>query len=151
MEIRRGAVVLAALVLAACGTGSQQPSAAEWPAGAKVVIRQLRADVLEVAGADRVPAARRALRDDSELYGLLVAFSDVGGCSHMVASLGTHPPQLESAEHLLAGACLRLQRAATWFTTAATRDDARALVTAARDALAALPLLDRAALALSAS
>jgi hypothetical protein len=113
-----------------------------------VVIKQLRGDVLAVAGADRVPAARHALADESELYGLLVAFSDVAGCRHMVSSLGTRPSRFALANRLLARACRPLQRAATLFTRAATRTDPQSLVAAVSRADAALALLDRARLAL---
>jgi hypothetical protein len=141
--------MLAVLVLIGCGAGHAQPAAGEWPTGAAVVIRQLRGDVLAVAGAGRVPAARRALADESELYGLLVAFSDVAGCRHMASSLGTRPGRFAYANRLLERACRPLQQAAALFTRAATRTDPRALVAAVRRAEAALALLDRARLALA--
>ncbi len=137
------------LVVVGCGTSPKRPRPAEWPAGAAVVIKQLRGDVLAVAGADRVPAARHALTDESQLYGLLVAFSDVAGCRHMVSSLGTRPSGFALANGLLARACGPLQRAAALFTRATTRTDPRALVAAVRQADAALTLLDQARLALS--
>ncbi len=112
------------------------------------MIDQLRGDVLGVAGADRIPAARAALADDSQLYGLLVAFSDVAGCRHMVASLGLRPARFVTAERLLVRACGPLHRAAALFTKATTRSDPQALVAAVRQANAALPFLDRAKLAL---
>jgi hypothetical protein len=148
VEIRRCGALLAVLVLIGCGSSHQRPLPGEWPAGAAVVIKQLRGDVLAVAGADRVPAARHALADESQLYGLLVAFSDVAGCRHMVSTLGTRPSRFALTNRLLARACRPLQRAATLFTRAATRTDPQALVAAVRQADAALALLDRARLAL---
>ena len=148
MEIRRGAVVLTVLALAGCTTSRQQPPASAWSAGAVVVVEQLRGDVLAVAGADRVPAARAALTDESQLYGLLLAFSDVAGCGHMVSSLGERPARFAAARRLLGRACRPLRRAAALFTKATTRTDPRALVAAVRQADAALLLLDRARLAL---
>ncbi len=148
MEIRRCGAVLAVLVLVGCGTSHRRPPAGEWPTGAAVVIRQLRGDVLAVVGADRVPAARHALADESQLYGLLVAFSDVAGCRHMVSSLGTRPGRFALASRLLARACRPLERAALLFTRATTRTEPQALVAAVHQADAALALLDRARLAL---
>ena len=147
MEIRRCGALLAVLVLVGCGTSHRRPPPGEWPTGAAVVIKQLRGDILAVVGADRVPAARRALVDESQLYGLLVAFSDVAGCRHMVSSLGTRPSRFALANRLLNRACRPLQRAAALFTRATTKTDAQALVAAVRQAGAALSLLDRARLA----
>lgn len=140
--------MLTLLVVAGCSSGRQQPPASEWPAGAVVVIEQLRGDVLAVAGADRVAAGRAALTDESQLYGLLVAFSDVAGCGHMVSSLGVRPTRFAAAGRLLARACGPLRQAAALFTRAATRTDPRVLVAAVRQADAALVQLDRARLAL---
>jgi hypothetical protein len=149
VEIRLGVIVLTLLVLAGCGTSHRRSPAAEWPPAAAIVISQLRGDVLAVSGADRVPAARAALADDSQLYGLLVAFSDVAGCRHMVASLGRRPPRYVSVERLLARACGPLRRAATLFTKATTRKDPHALVAAVGQAELALAPLDRARLVLA--
>ena len=148
MEIRRCGALLAVLVLIGCGTSQKRPPESEWPTGAAVVIKQLRGDILAVVGADRVPAARQALADESQLYGLLIAFSDVAGCRHMVSSLGTRPGRFALANRLLDRACPPLQRAAALFTEATTRTDPRALVAAVRQADAALAPLDRARLAL---
>lgn len=149
METHRGAVVLTVLVLAGCGAGHRRASTGEWRASAAVVIDQLRGDVLSVAGVDREPVARAALADDSQVYGLLIAFSDIGGCRHMAASLGARPARFARADRLLGSACRPLQRAAALFTRATTQGDPQALVAAARQAVAALALLDRAKLALA--
>jgi hypothetical protein len=149
VEIRCVAVVLLVLMFAACGTGNRPARAGEWRAGALLVIDQLRGDVDGVAGADRLPAARGALADESKLYGLLISFSDVAGCRHMVSTLGVRPPRFVVAEQLLGRACAPLQRAAALFTRATSRDDPRALVAAVRQATSALALLDRARLALA--
>ena len=151
MKIRRGAIVLTLLVLAGCGTSHRRSPAAEWPPAAAIVINQLRGDVLAVSGADRIPAARAALADDSQLYGLLIAFSDVAGCRHMVASLGRRPARFAAVERLLARACRPLRRAAVLFTKATTRSNPPALVAAVRQAGLALALLDRARLVLARS
>jgi hypothetical protein len=149
VEIRRAAAVLVLLLLAGCGTGHRPARAGEWQPGALLVIAQLRRDVVAVAGADRLPAARAALADESQLYGLLISFSDVAGCRHMVSTLGVTPPAFAAAERLLDRACRPLQRAGELFTRAASRHDSHALVAAAGRAAAALPLLDRARLALA--
>ena len=143
--------MLTVLALVGCGAGQERAPATEWPTGAAVVIQQLRGDVLAVVGADRIPAARTALTDESQLYGLLIAFSDVAGCRHMVASLGVRPARFAAANRLLDQACGPLRRAAALFTSATTRSDPRTLVEAVRQAVAALATLDRARLALARS
>ena len=143
--------MLTVLALVGCGAGQERAPASEWPTGAAVVIEQLRGDVLAVVGADRIPAARIALTDESQLYSLLIAFSDVAGCRHMVASLGVRPARFVTANRLLDNACAPLRRAAALFTSATTRSDPRALVAAARQASSALATLDRARLALARS
>ena len=142
------AALTVSLVLAACGEAAKQRTPAEWEANAGGVAGQLRDDVIQISAVDRVPAARRALHDDSQLYAMLVAFSDVAGCDHMVAALGTAPPRRRPAVTQLDVACAHLQRASQLFTRAVARSRPGDLAEAAREALAALPPLDRAALAL---
>jgi hypothetical protein len=89
-------------------------------------------------------AAAKALRDTSDLYALLVAYSDLGGCRAMVAS-ATPPPRVARA---FEPACDHLQRAAALFSQAAQRSDPAALVRAAREARRAQPDLVRAMLAI---
>jgi len=141
------AALTVSLVLAACGGTAKQRSPVEWEANADGVARQLRADVIQISAVDRPAAARRTLHDDSQLYAILVAFSDVAGCDHMVAALGTAPPRHRPAVTQFDAACVRLQHAAKLFTRAVARSRAADLAAAAREALAALPPLDRAALA----
>ena len=98
---------------------------------------------------DSVGAARTALH--AGLYTVLVAYTDFGGCRHMVASAGRAPAGMERVTRTLQAACARLQRAAALFTRAASADDARALVRAGRVAHSAAPLLVRAKVALQAA
>jgi hypothetical protein len=145
-----GAAVLA-VSLAACGDhrGSTTRSAAgEWTANAAGVIEQLRSDSLGAADGDTVPSARAALHDESRLYGLIVAYTDFGGCRHMASALGAPPPSFGATAATLGRACADLQRAAALFTRAATATEPRALVAAARAVRAAAPLLERAELEL---
>ena len=141
---------LAIVVLAGCGSGVSRTTAPEWTRNAGGVVSQLRADIVELSGADSRPVARRALRDDSQLYGLLVAFSDVAGCNHMVGALGTAPPGRARVVALLGEACAHLSESAALFTKAVAQKNARLLVAAAVDALAALAPIDRADLRLRA-
>jgi hypothetical protein len=118
-----GAVVVA-VSLAACGghRGSTTRSAAgEWTANAAGVIEQLRSDSLGAADGDTVPSARAALHDESRLYGLVVAYTDFGGCRHMASALGAAPPSLGATAEALGRACADLQRAAALFTRARRR------------------------------
>jgi hypothetical protein len=112
------------------------------------VIEQLRSDSIGAADGETVPSARAALHDESRLYGLVVAYTDFGGCNHMVSALGAPPPSFGGTAAALARACTDLQRAAGLFTHAATTTDPRSLVAAARAVRAASPLLERAELEL---
>ena len=140
----------AAVVLAACGGASHAPTstASEWTANAAGVIDQLRADTVAAADGDTPSSARAVLRDESRLYGLLVAYSDFGGCRHMVRAVGNPPPGFRAVALTLARACASLQSAAKLFTRAASKSDPTALLAAARAVGVAAPLLDRAELEL---
>ncbi|HMB79555.1 MAG TPA: hypothetical protein VKI43_05790 [Vicinamibacterales bacterium] len=143
--------IAAAVVLAACGGGAShvpRSAASEWTANAAGVIDQLRADTVAASDGDTISSARAALLDESRLYGLLVAYTDFGGCRHMVGAVGAPPPGRRPVEVTLARVCRNLQRAAALFTRAASSSDPPALVAAARAVDAAAPLLDRAELEL---
>jgi hypothetical protein len=147
---RKTAVVLAVAAFAAgCGAGAPPPTDREWTANARGVVEQLRGDVVAVSGYDRVGAARAGLRDESQLYGLLVSYTDFGGCRHMVAAVGVEPPQLAGVVRSLRRACLHLQRADRLFTRAVAQHAPRLLVDATQQALAAVPSLGAAALELA--
>ncbi len=148
-----GAIAVTA-VLAGCGSGpAQEPRSAarEWAANASGLIGQLQADAVAASDGDTRSSARSALHDESRLYGLLVAYSDFGGCRHMVGAAGAPPPSLRDVQATLARACAGLQRAAGLFTRAAARSDPGALVAAARGVRVAAPLIERAALELRAA
>jgi hypothetical protein len=147
--LRESAAVLVVAVLAACGAQAPPPTDREWLANARGVVEQLRTDVVAVSGYDRVDAARTGLRDQSQLYGLLVSYTDFGGCRHMVAAVGVEPNGLARAVEHLRRACVRLQDADRLFTRAVERDAPRLLSRATEEALAAVPSLDAAALELA--
>ena len=141
----------AAVVLAACGGGAspaQRSAASEWTANVAGVIDQLRSDTVAASDGDSISSARAVLLDESRLYGLLVAYSDFGGCRHMVGAAGDPPPGFRPVAVTLARACANLQRAAALFTRAASTSDAPALFAAARAVDAAVPRLERAELEL---
>ena len=139
----------ALFVLAACG-GAHAPSSQavaerQWIANAAELIDQLRGDVqLSANGGDSVAAARAALRNESDLYALLIAYSDFGGCHKMLANVGMVTGGLGRADSLVSGACNYLEQAAKLFVRAATNSDPHALLGASRAALKASPLLIRA-------
>jgi hypothetical protein len=148
--LRETAVVLAVAALAAgCGAGAPPPADREWIANARGVVEQLRGEVVAVSGYDRVDVARAGLRDESQLYGLLVAYTDFGGCRHMVAAVGVAPPQVAGVVRSLRAACLHLQRADRLFTRAVAQREPRLLVDATQESLAAVPSLNAAALELA--
>jgi hypothetical protein len=142
-----GAWLLAAACIAAltaCGETSAPGTGAdrEWIANTGGVIDQLERDVLLAgSGGTTMHAAREALRRQSNLYTILVAYTDFGGCSHMVSAAGTPAARFARVERSLAEACTVLKRAAALFTQAVTHHDARALLTATRTTLQASPLL----------
>ena len=74
-------MILLVVAALAAGCGAQAPSSTDhqWAANARGVVDQLRADAVAVAGFDRLSAARQGLRNDSQLYGLLVSYTDFGG------------------------------------------------------------------------
>lgn len=150
--MRAPAVLAAAAILFAAGCGGKDVArdaaapAQPWQANARGVLVQLRLDVsaAEAGGATTRREAARALADTSELYGLLVAYSDLGGCRRMAAGAGAPPPVARA----LALPCGHLQRAAALFARAAAGSDPEALVEAAREVRLAQPQLVEASLAL---
>jgi len=125
--------------LAGCAGNADRPAAArEWRANANVALRQLAQDVsTTAAGGDTLGDARRALRDESRLYALVFAYTDLGGCGAMMRNVGA-PAALETR---LVRPCVPLARAAAAFTAATEGSNPRALLRAGRDADLALPLL----------
>jgi hypothetical protein len=154
LEVLAKTTALAAVVaVLATSCGAQQravePSSREWVANARGVVQQLRGDIVSIAGFDRLAAARKGLDDESELYGLLVAYTDFGGCRHMTAAVGASPPGRARVVRLLRQACKHLGRADTLFTRAVKERAPSLLVGATRQAVAAVPLLDAATLELA--
>jgi len=152
----RVAVLAAVVVAAGCGRGvepSPSPRALqrEWKANVAVVIQQLRSDVdaTQVAGATSA-SAQAALRNESDVYALLVAYTDLGGCHRMVVAAGTPTPVTRRVDRLLASACDHTERASTFFTRAVRTGSGEALLAGAREARRSLPALVRAAAALDA-
>lgn len=147
--LRKTVVAVVFLALTGCGSRASPPADREWRANARGVAQQLQGDVVAIAGLDRVIAARRALHDDSQLYGLLISYTDFGGCAHMVAALGAEPRRLEPARRQLALACARLRVAETFFTHAVARNDPQLLVRATDAAQRSLAPLQRAQIVLA--
>ena len=112
-----------------------------WRANAQEALLQLRDDVAvaEAAGGSRADA-RRVLRSESDLYALVVAFTDLGGCTSIMQNVGA--PRAVALE--LARPCAPLEQAAAAFERAVRTSDAAALVRARTDADRGLPLLVRA-------
>ncbi|HZT15054.1 MAG TPA: hypothetical protein VFA19_03830 [Gaiellaceae bacterium] len=147
---RRAVVVWAAVaVLAGCGGAASTRVDRQWLQNTTGLVAQLRSDeVLTANGTSSLAAARHALHDDSDLYVLLVAYSDFGGCPQMLANTGGALAD-RSLAPTLRSACDFLARSAALFTRSAGGDDPHTLLAAAREAQRAWPLLDRAALELA--
>jgi len=152
---RLALLVLAVLLLAGCARTAATPrpevlARREWVANITVAIGQLRNDVAETQLIDATPGAgRAALRDESTLYALLIAYSDLAGCRHIVASAGTPPRGSTGVNESLGAACVQLEKASALFTEATTHHDGRPLAAATREARRALPSLVRAAAAMA--
>jgi hypothetical protein len=138
----------AALVCAAgCGATRRPPPVVpvDWRANARQVVQQLRVDIATAAvGGTTTADAAKALRDTSDLYALLVAYSDLGGCRQMVSSAGS-PARVA---RVLVPACRHLERASALFARATQRSEPGALVRAAHEIGLAQPALVRAMLAI---
>lgn len=158
-RVQAAGAALVAAGLVGCGGGvadRAHPTPAnadrEWIANASGVIDQLDTDVSAATPAGRdLAAARRALRDESDLYGLLVAYTDFGGCSKMIGGIGEAPERFSGVLRELSAACGRFERGATLFTRAASQHDARALLAASHQVKSAAALLYRAVLRLAAA
>jgi hypothetical protein len=148
------ALVAAGLVGCGAGAAGRNPPAAdhEWIANVSGVIDQLDQDVSAATPAgSNLAAARRSLHDESDLFALLVAYSDFGGCNKMVAGVGEAPPRFRVVVRDLTAACGRFERGAALFTSAASHTDPRALLAASQEVKAAAVLLYRATLRLAAA
>ncbi len=99
---------------------------------------------------DTLPAARHALRDDSDLYALVLAYTDFGGCRTMVSGLGSPSTRLAPVKTALATACGHLERASALFTQSTKGTDPGVLLAASRQALDASPILYQAGFRLAA-
>src|SRR5690348_12257987 len=100
-----------AALVGAAGCGAARPATpvrpATWRANALQVVQQLRVDIATAAvGGTTEDAASKALRNTSDLYALLVAYSDLGGCRQMVSS-ATPSARVARA---IAPACRHLER-----------------------------------------
>jgi hypothetical protein len=139
------------MVSTGCGgaarSGPSQQAEREWINNTAGVIDQLQRDLqLESGAGDTIAAARETLR--SGLYTVLVAYTDFGGCRHMVAAAGIAPDRFAEVTRTLRAACALLQRSAVLFTRAATKNDPGTLLQAGRVASSASPLLVHAKLEL---
>jgi hypothetical protein len=95
-----------------------------------------------------VASARQALRNDSSLYTILVAYSAFGDCETELTNTGIPSPRAAPAVHLLRDACRLLVHASDLFERATQHDDPAALVAAGNSVLLVEPLLAQARLRL---
>ena len=138
----------AALIgVAGCGAARPAPPvvSADWEANASQVVQQLRVDIATASvGGTTTIAAAKALQNTSDLYALLVAYSDLGGCREMVLSAAA-PARVARA---IAPACRHLELASALFARATQHSDPAALVRATHEIALAQPALVRAMLAI---
>jgi hypothetical protein len=100
--------------------------------------------VLSTAGGANRATARQALRSDSAVYTMLVAYTFFGDCSRELARTGTPSARGEAVVGLLVSACGRVVHAAALFQEAMTRNRVGPLLAAGRASLAVEPLVARA-------
>ena len=151
------ALILAGALLAGCGSGSHSSASSPrpslergWLGAARQLVSTLEKDVLLSAyGGANVATARRALSDSSDLYAMVIAYTDFGGCGKVVDSFGHPGPADEASIAAIASACAQLQRAAAIFRRAMVGNSPKILLAATRASLAAEPLLLRAKTALA--
>jgi hypothetical protein len=128
----------ALFLCAACGGPvTHVQSARTWRPNARQLLGQLRGDLTAVQSID---ISRRTFTDTGDQYILLVAYSDLAGCSSMAAA--TAAP--ERVIRVLAKPCPQLEQAAELFTQAEASSDPRVLARAEREAGLAEPALVRA-------
>jgi hypothetical protein len=139
-----GLCLLAGFGLQGCGGHGASAANEPWRSNATGALKQLIGDVaLTATGGGTAAEARRALGSDSDVFVLLFAYSDLGGCTAMIRHTGA-PQELLPA---LTRPCPGLERAAASFTRATSRHDPAALLRAARLARQAQPELVQALLA----
>jgi hypothetical protein len=138
------AAVAGTLAVTGCGGSATHPGtvpARAWQSNVRGVLQQLLTDATTASAAGTTRAgAGRALRSLSDLYGLLVVYSDLGGCRRMVVAAAAPPAVTRAAVR----PCAQLERAAALFGRAASRNDAAALVRATREVRRAEPAIVRA-------
>lgn len=139
---------VAVAVLAGCGGSPSAPAFSperQWIANADGFIDGLGESVLlSASGGGDLASARKALRNESDIYAMLVAYSRFGECDETLLNVGTPNMRVHEVEKTLTAACRRFERAATLFTLAMTRSDPNLLLAATRTALKTSPLLYRA-------
>ena len=148
MKAALAAAACAALLSSCAGTSSAPRPLApgEWEANTRDVIGVLERDLaLSTSTDDTNAAAGHALRDTWTLYTMVVAYTDFGGCDHMMSAVGVPPRRFQPAQRTMRAACTLLEQAATVFTRAAAESDAVLLRRATHLVLHAAPLLIRAA------
>jgi hypothetical protein len=143
------AVAVSAL-LSGCGETSpvsiappaHSPAERQWIANAKSFIGTLNSDVIvSTVGGGNLATARRVLRNQSDIYSLLVAYDLFGACRPALANVGTPSQRANAVAETLISVCGRLQHASALFSRAMTRRDPASLLDATRTVLTVVPLL----------
>jgi hypothetical protein len=139
---------VAVAVLGGCSGAPQTPTFAPerlWIENAAGFIDSLGDGVLLSAnGGVNLASARIAIRNESDIYAMLVAYTRFGECDETLVNVGTPNRRVRGVERTLTAACRRFERAATLFTLAMTRSDPSLLLVATRTSLKTSPLLYRA-------
>jgi hypothetical protein len=131
-------LALAVAAPASAAPGKLTTSERRWVADLDAFGNDLLANVqLASSGGSDVATARHALRDLSDLYATLVAYTYFDGCTTTLRNVGPPSVRLAPAARKLQGACRGFERAADLYEQAVRRSDARALVAASRASLTA--------------
>ena len=144
----RVVLILTAALLAGCGSSSRTPAPPSpaleraWLENARQLVATLETDVLLSAnGGANLATARRALSNSSDVYGMVLAYTDFASCGKLLGSFGPPGPAHAAARTTLGSVCKQVEEAAAIFHQAMSRNDPKILLAATRAALAAESLL----------
>lgn len=141
------ALVVVVLTLSGCGGTAAEKTAPpgvgerDWVKGALLLVEGIDEALRSITNAG-VGAA--TLESTSALYEALLGYTYLGGCGEVLGNLGEPPPRLRPVRDDLASACPRLEHASSVFTRAVEEKNASLLAAAAREALGARGVIERA-------
>jgi hypothetical protein len=120
---------------------SERERARQWSTGAILLLDELDDALTRVSTAGVGPST---LKRTPLLYQALLGYTFLGGCGHVLKTIGEPAPGQEQVRDQLRRACSRVERASDLFARAVRLDSTALLVRAAAEALATGSALNRA-------